>query len=335
MQLSLALMTVAAVIVVIVQCGDATVDPTDGDVINCTVHEDCPCGYSCILDQGICGKDNYAFECASDADCSPGYTCYTFAEATDCGSKCIPVEDSDGDEDEDVLPCTTDLDCEQDFICVNGSCQYANPPCKEDSDCWTDQCCVNDRCGDCLVDGDAVDGDEPIDGDEPVDGDEDGDMDNPDCESCQRSTDCSDGQVCGEGGCCMDSCEITGCPDGQSCNPNNGYCEWCDTTCPQGQCCNYHEDFWYCGSCCVPPCADGEACQGGRCVELSCPTCEPGQRCGADTGYICIDVDGPDGDIDGDVDRVFGGGECLPANSACIEGIDECCSGTCLMGTCL
>lgn len=323
----LALLIALVVVIVIVQCGEA--EQTDGgvDLVNCVTHEDCPTGFSCILSQGICGKDPYAYECLSEADCSPGYSCYVPFGSEDGKGKCIPAPGEDGDEDQPDT-CENELDCPDDYLCVNGTCQYCCPVCKDENDCWPGQCCNNERCGECPVE---VDGDdEPI-----IDGDEDEEEPViPGCENtCQRSGDCLvEGQVCGPGGCCVDSCATTGCPEGQTCNPNNGYCEWCDPVCPQGQCCNYHQDFWYCGSCCVPPCPEGEACQGGRCIQLACPTCESGYRCGPDTGYICVPT-GPV--VDGDVDRSPGFGECLPANAACIEGVDECCSGTCLMGTCL
>jgi len=120
---------------------------------------------------------------------------------------------------------------------------------------------------------------------------------------------------------------------GTACNTANGLCEWCGASdpteaCTASQCCNYSGTFWYCGTCCVPPCGDGQACKGGTCVDLKCPTCDADQECGAD--FTCHDVA-----ADGDQDQEARAAICLPANSTCSAGGTLCCSGTCLMGTCL
>lgn len=330
----------------LLQCAKTDITQDDQEQTACSVHEDCPPCYSCIIDQQICGLDSDCPSplCESDTDCGPNYSCYISPTSSDGTGKCIP---GSGDGDGNYGGCTIcqmDVDCPDPVyeFCMNQCCEPRFPPCPSGSatECWPGQSCVQQldgswKCetaidGDKPIDdGDEVDGDVPVtDGDE-VDGDQIGDCGT--ATVCQRSSDCPNGQVCGNGGCCTDHCSTAGCPNGGTCNTLNGYCEWCDESCSANQCCNYHENFWYCGSCCIPPCAEGQACQGGRCVPLQCPTCGPCEICGPETGWQC-DEDSSCTDGDG-TER--GGDSCLPANAACIEGVDVCCSGTCLMGTCL
>ncbi|RJO66910.1 MAG: hypothetical protein C4523_11140 [Myxococcales bacterium] len=331
------------------QCG--TEDTAGENTTPCAKHEDCPVEMNCIIDQGICGQDPNGIPCTSDYDCVSDYTCYIPIDSVDGTGKCIPGDSTpDGDQADGDEPatCTSNDDCDEDEICVNGYCDLKFPPCNSNAECWPGQVCNPDK-GICegepvdgdedevedgdqaeveVTDGDETDSDEAVDGDDPVDGD-----DQPG--ECERSSDCPTGYVC-PNGTCVQHCSDGGCNSlpGSHCNPNNGFCEYCDDLCAQDRCCNFYwetnDSFWYCGSCCVPPCATGSACQSGQCVELKCPSCQPDQECNASTGYTCKDNGQPDGD-----GGERGGMNCLPANAECIDGVDTCCSGTCLMGTCL
>ena len=175
---------------------------------------------------------------------------------------------------------------------------------------------------------------------ETVEAEEDVSVDGDDDESelattCRNSSECPENFVC-EAGECVAWCSETGCDHlaGSICNPNNGRCEMCPDTCGRNRCCNLgilnNGSFWYCGTCCDPVCGDNQVCSEGRCIDVQCPICNPDEYCGAATGYQCITIR-----QGGDYDLQENGSSCLPANSRCIEGLDECCSGTCLMGTCL
>ncbi len=349
----LALLLVASL--AMLQCDDSGSTGVDGDdtTSQCVSHQDCPIGFSCNITSGVCGQDPYAVLCTSDVDCNVDYTCYISADSLDGTGKCVPITVVDGDpnigDGDTSTGCTTDDQCEATEFCYQGTCQDKNPTCTGNADCWPGQYCdpTDGICkGEIVIDGDkdtvdgdpdaVIDGDDDnvVDGDpDTVDGDEDEPVDGdiPVGQPCDRTSDCPVGSVCGPSGVCIEHCQTSGCTAPAHCNPNNGYCEYCDQTCAASQCCNYNVDFWYCGGCCVPPCSAGNACQAGTCIPLQCPTCSPGEYCdGANTGYIC--VDDPTQDT-GEGER--GNVSCLPANSACIEGVDICCSGTCLMGTCL
>lgn len=345
------------------QCG-AEDNLGQGNNTPCAAHTDCPAGFSCIIEQGICGSDPNAVPCASNADCVEGtpYVC-AITDTIDGTGKCIPggpTEDGDdpvedGDTDESVpTTCSVDAQCgNTDYFCCLGACEEKYPLCQASRDCWAGQRCNTSttRCEGAVPSCAAPDGDDdkPVDGDPdeidttepdvpdiddtPVDGDT---TDNSN--ACSRRQDCPEGMVCGPGGVCVDWCTESSCPEGSNCNSNNGLCEFCDTACPANQCCNYNQDFWYCGHCCVPPCPSDQACQGGTCVPLQCPTCAPDKCCkDEETGFICVPNTHPacGGSTDGDTDAERVGSLCLPANASCIEGVDTCCSGTCLMGTCL
>lgn len=314
-----------------IQCGEEVTESA-----TCLVHEDCPVGFSCIESLQVCGTDINAFQCMKDSDCIKGYAC--FIDPTTAEGKCVPsavTPDGDEEQESNCTSCTIgggqcNVDTE---TCYEGCCTLINAPCPNGvSDCMNGQICVMEN-GTYICayeeDGDKPDGDTVVDGDLDKDADPEPET-TPSCTNgaCDTTDQCSDGKVCGAGGCCVDSCTVTGCTYG-TCNPNNGLCEYCETTCGEGKCCNYHESFWYCGSCCTPPCGDGQACMSGTCQDLVCPTCSGTNcTCGPQTGYHCECEE-----EDGDVDRV--GDTCLPANAACTEGVDDCCSGTCLMGTCL
>jgi len=289
--------------------------------------------------------------CNVDDDCADGLVCNDgICQKTADGDAVEEDKDAvDTETEADVtLDCEDDWDCPIDFRCMDGIC-IENTQCKSDTDCQPGQTCKDGVCtGDPIIDGD-MDQDQDLEQTEnPVDGDMDQDKESdPLCDPCQKSIECADGLICNSDGCCDDPCAKGECPDGMVCNSQNGYCEYCDEQCAVDQCCNLMPGtFWYCGECCEPPCAEGYACQRGQCEPLEC-RCPPGDICGPETKYLCYTppVDGDDDGEDpwfpdGDTDWDSGEGErsnamCLPANSSCMDGIDECCSGTCLMGTCL
>ncbi len=279
-------------------------------------------------------EDAFPLTCQGTANCPVGYVC-------SLDGICIPSCEQTG--------CLYGI-CNVE----SGLCEYCDPPCPDTQCCnyafdfWYCGTCCRPPCppnqvcqaGDCIsvecppcppgqICG-AETGFICMDIIQP-DGDVEQDAD-PDLipSFCRSTEDCPRGYVCNEQGKCEPSCILTGCEFG-TCNTNTGECEFCDPPCPDGRCCNYNMDFWYCGSCCNPPCEDGMACQGGACIPLQCPRCPPWQQCGPETGYVCEDI-WTDGDV---IWGKQGKTTCLPANSSCIEGVDFCCSGTCLMGTCL
>ena len=333
----------AAFSLLILQCGgeDSSVS---GSGVECETHEDCPVGYSCIMSEGVCGKDANATECdpsKGDSDCPQGYICSADSESETGNGKCVPAPDDGSggapggggtsNSCEKSEDCPPGQDCIN-FVCVplsgsDGDIDDSKPP-QPDGD---DSSPIPDDDEPVAADEDE---DPAADGDTPEGGDEDmsPDGDQGDCYPCDRSSECPGDKVCGPGpeashGCCIERCTEDSCEFG-ICNPNNGLCECCYDICAPNQCCNYHVDFWYCGTCCVPPCPEGQACQSGRCVKVEC-NCEPGQKCGPETCWICEDEQEDNGEAE------FSNFSCLSANSPCIEGVDVCCSGTCLMGTCL
>ena len=176
---------------------------------------------------------------------------------------------------------------------------------------------------------------EAVEDEEEVAVDGDAEDDSELATTCRNSSECPENFVC-EAGVCIGWCSETGCDHltGSICNPNNGRCEMCPETCGRNRCCNLgfldEGAFWYCGTCCDPVCGENQVCSEGQCIDVQCPVCNPDEYCGAATGYRCITIR-----QGGDYESQENGSSCLPANSRCIEGVDECCSGSCLMGTCL
>ena len=324
-----------------IQCDDSSSVNTDGDDViedgdtstGCTVCLDCTEGFSCV--QGQCVADSSAIRCYTLQDCPLDYTCSISPDSVDGTGKCCMIEATDGDTDSDIpSTCSEDNDCKDTtkYFCVDHTCELRYPECPNgDQDCWPGQVCntISGYCEDGSTDGDK---DADLDAEPELEKEKEKEKEvepESDVLQCDRSSDCPNNMVCGPGGKCVASCTETGCTLG-TCNTLNGFCEFCEDPCPRGQCCNYNAEFWYCGSCCVPPCEEGQACQGGKCVTPTCPTCEPGYFCDETTGFVCVNG-GTDGDGSTEGSRM----SCLPANSHCVEGVDFCCSGTCLMGTCL
>ena len=325
-------------------------------VNGCVYHHECTIGYSCSTSMRTCIADANAIACNSSSGCISGYSCLI----SGVSGKCVPDASAVDGDDESTCACQQDSDCgdvTQQF-CYQCSCQPRYPTCAASGDCWPGQTCNTEsgKCeGEVIIDGDTdtdtADGDLPIDGDDdnvtPPDGDEemppadpdpdpdpiqpDGDDDQNICIPCASSNDCPGILVCGTGSCCIEPCDAESCPSPTTCNASNGFCEFCNPACTGGRCCNYNEDYWYCGTCCTPPCGAGKVCQAGSCVTPYCPICSADEHCdGFATGWMCV----PD-EVDGDSRFAPTSMRCLPANSDCTEGVDHCCSGVCLMGTCL
>ncbi len=345
-QLLSALSVLLLTLIMAASCGgDDSGSDEDGDNApkTCITHADCPELYSCLVADGVCGTDPQAIQCYDVADCTDGYCCYIASDSIDNLGKCVPDDGSvscgggtDGDnaDGDKGVPdsCKEDSDCnDPNYVCCDNKCEERNRYCDNIRDCLNGQRCEDGvctgepQCGEEDGDEDTVDPDI----EEAAEADPDPDPDN--VGGCERSSDCPEGQICGPGGVCGPRCDAAGqsCPAPQTCNPNNGMCECCENDCEAGRCCNRSQGFWYCGQCCTPPCPTGQACQAGQCVALTCPECDQGQSCeDSNPCKVCVD-DEPDGDTDGTKEA------CLPANSACQEGVDNCCSGTCMMGTCL
>ena len=282
----------------------------DGDGVPCLRHSDCPTLASCQVDiltgQGFCVGDACAATCTRDEDCAGCMSglLYLCLFASDGQLKCQPqIAASDGDVDGDA--CVSNADCPPGSECDNAS-HLCLPVGNDDDDDDDD-----DDNDDNSTDGDTTDGDQ----------------------ACSSDAQCGAGQICGPYGFCIADCREFGCTYG-TCNTNNGRCEFCEPICATGQCCNYGGTFYYCGSCCPTPCAEGTVCQSGNCVTPTCPTncrtSDPCYSCGPETGYLCERTDAPG--CNGSEYRTV---ECLRTGQSCREGVDVCCLGHCLLGTCL
>ena len=303
---------------VVTECGDA-----------CNTDGSCD-GSNCFCCDSVCITKFPA--CSSDDDCYTGQVCLTSElvctlEPSSCEKNGGSTTTDGDDEQEEAAPtCTGLIDtevCGENEVCCNSQCKSYVHSCTAKEDCYKGQTCTGGVC---------------------TGTPESCEMNDPAQQGCTQDSDCPDTQHCGgvEGGGigCVNDCSSDGdCEEGASCNPNNGRCEFCQTECPASQCCNYNLDFWYCGQCCVPACPLGQACHGGNCVDLACPdSCDTCEICGPETGYVCErDPNGcgePEADGDTDVESRRNV-QCLDSNAPCTAGVDECCSGTCLMGTCL
>ncbi len=287
----------------------STLDPCD-ESTPCASDEECMnmdgnsyCLDQCSISGDVCPKSTYPGYEQYGAAQWPCEATYTAEDGTTLGF-CDPWGDAPDCSTEGQRCNTGGEPLTQ---CGNGEVEEGEE-CELDSQCETGQQCVNCQCQTTQY-------------------------------VCTNDDDCTTGHHCGSvagGSACVEDCENDGdCPEGASCNPNNGRCDFCVTTCTATQCCNWNVDFWYCGSCCEPPCPEGQACQGGACVNLQCPLeCDECEFCGPETGYVC--ERDPDCTVDGDTDTESRDVQCLEAGDACGEpGMDGCCSGICLMGQCL
>ncbi len=326
----------------ILSCSDENTAFFSGvdDTSSCVYHSDCPGGTSCNPVSGQCEEDLFADGCYSDADCPSGYHCIERDNgenicSPDDGLEPTTPSDGDAEQEDSTERCLSDAECPPGSECdtASGIC-VTNTPDDDDDD-------VIDDDDDDVIDDD----DDDLDGDVPLeDGDndapllEDGDLDEDLPLYCQADAHCPEGMICDADGICIEDCTYEGCEFG-TCNEETGHCEFCEPLCQSGTCCNYAVQFWYCGSCCVPACGDGMVCSQGECIEPSCPADCPRDNChtcGPETGWLCEEDPScfvPDGDAEGSESGE--GGACLSPGSGCQQGMDECCSGVCLLGTCL
>jgi hypothetical protein len=122
---------------------------------------------------------------------------------------------------------------------------------------------------------------------------------------------CADDEVCFEGTCRPDTCEIAGCPMGERCTRAGCRADPCaDVACAAGSFCREGQCVF---SCAAVSCALGEVCLDGLCLPNTCA----GQVCSADE--ICVDDHCAED-------------ACAPAN--CGAG-EACIAGRCAADPCL
>ncbi len=231
-----------------------------GDDGTCRCNTDCAAGQGCTA--GVCGAPPAT--CASDCECAVGLLC----EAGTCVAPADPCEG---------------ITCDDPQTCVDGVCvdpTACDPPCGADEMC-------DEASGACV----------------PVGGNL--------CDTCTSDDDCGgpndgcvtlgDGQVCGSACTTVDDC-----PDGftcfrvdsvigQQCVPQSGACTGCLVSgCDEGQFCNPVSEACEPQANTCQPCAVPNQCgPDAECVEFGgakycVDDCSAGQAC--DTGYACQTV---------------------------------------------
>jgi hypothetical protein len=176
--------------------------------------------------------------CASDADCSAGYTCLKGMGTSGCNPDAGPCDDT-------VF--------EEEF----GSCEKLPEECESDADCGEYSSCQSSGVGSCWADSDGNSGCEEPDPDAPK-------YCGPKTLECETDSDCPDSFECALRESCVaiDCAEGTDCeqpacePSGGQCVPQEVECE-ADSDCPSD---------W---SCAV---STGLSCSGGGAAE---PAPEP------------------------------------------------------------
>ncbi len=335
-----------------VQC---TVCPTDCTDKDCGADDGCgglcdgPCAGAdevCIAGECTCENILCAGACCAAGEWCIGGEC-VFCEA-DCDGKLCGEDNGCG------VPC--DGECPADEICISGECECNFVEC-DGGCCASGELCVDGACtcefdicgGTCCDEGDTCLG---------------GECCTPDCENklCGASNGCAgpcigacfeDNQVCDlgtcvcefdtcGGGCCAadEVCAGGDCvpcvPDcqGKNCGMDDGCGNACDGPCPlANQACDATIGACYCefASCGTSCCADGQACQGGECVD--CVADCDGKACGEDSGcgYPC------DGACPGLYEICnFGSCGCTETDcfgDCCAPG-EDCINGGCCMTDC-
>lgn len=280
-------------------CGDGVCDPVTDQCVECLQSGDCTGINECCVDK--------------KCQCCPGFIYdYTLQQ-------CIKEPD-----------CTTDVECKECEICVDGTCVYSCPDgticvngvCVPTCDCFSGECAGNKACipynGDVCICSACYDG------------------------NCINNDDCGEGCVCSGGRCTPSLCHgncINGADCGNGCGCYNGECIECmSTTCDNdgvycaeilGCECNQSnlciKDSGGCVGNCTSSfdCGDGCTCYNGECVPCDWFSCE-GTECSDRLGCQCVDG----GCVDNPSDRVCDHTLTVTATNcdltAQLSGIDEC-----------
>jgi len=246
------------------------------------------------------------------------------------------LPDLDISPDIPVVPCGSDEDCENGWVCDPASNVCVQ--CYEDAHCHKDgYVCIDNACVELA----------PCDEDTPCPPGLICDFELGVCVECLTDDDCEDGYECNDGFCekkkpyCDDE---TPCPDGMHCNVHTNECVYCldDTHCADDQWCDIAE-----GECkqdlCNPgetvcvsggvkqckengsgygdtmPCPEGTMCENGECVSVQ--ICTPGiSHCINEAAFkLC--------NWTGDMWEVY---ECQPGEKCVDEGEGHAlCVGKC------
>lgn len=226
----------------------------DGECVPRCFFDQCPPGYTCDEDSGLCEPNSDSSDdddTSSDGPCDPancpdGFTCPDDASS----SECVPIEDEG---------CGGAFDCSFGETCVDGACVPLSgelvTTCSDDTDCPLLMTCQVGVCVGCLDDlmcaGDA---------------------------RCILGV-CVEADL-GTAGDCINM----ECAEGQTCNWQTGICEPnCseDTDCPDGEFCSAITQF------CTPEfqCETDADCVTGSCVGTVCVGCTDDTECQA--GLTC------------------------------------------------
>jgi hypothetical protein len=151
------------------------------------------------------------------------------------------------------------------------------------------------------------------------------------CDDSCLAYPCAAGQACvfaADGAVCQDEgCLASGCPDGRACMlalgaPTCVLDPCASVSCPAGDYCRNGRCLFPC-----PPCADGQACVDGHCVNWPCShvSCAPGWTCDGRTGSCVVDR------CVGRMPSCLPGLACDPATGGCVD--DPCRAVACPTGT--
>ncbi|MCH8963538.1 MAG: hypothetical protein IIB58_01145 [Planctomycetes bacterium] len=257
------------------ECTDNNCDPATGCVNNPVPNgtgcdDENPCTGPDTCTDGVCGGTG----CMTNSDCDDGDDCT--ADVCDPGSGCCT----------NTPDCTSDADCDDGIGCTIDACDTGSGCCSntpDDGDCDDGNPCTTDICS-------------------PDSG---GCVNTPNDLLCDDGVNCTFPDTCSGGSCVGEDIE---CPiEGQSCNENNGQCEFCQTD---------------------DQCDDGQACNGSE-------ICNPAEGCQAGADVDCSDLDDqcnvgvctePDGDCV--QEPANEGGDCSDDN-ICTTG-DACAGGGCV-----
>lgn len=252
-------------------CGKGVCDPNTGECVGC-------------FNSGDCGPD----EC-----CQPDNTCKCCdGFVYDYKLGCVPQG-----------PCTTDVDCDDCFICTDDGCVPRK--CPDGFICYQDKCvslcnCDTGGCGgrgaSCTEIYEGICACIMCEGD------------------CENNNDCGSGCYCNDDKKCVKSpCGDTYCDDGLDCADGcgcdkdkrcvpcsslNGATDECaDTLGCEGQGGNCVDSDSKCNGNCTThgDCGEGCGCYRGKCVScdnFDCDDCDKANGCGCTDGVNCVDDKG-------------------------------------------